>query len=46
MMDGEGSDPFREDVLAGLARDQKSIPSRWLYDARGSRLFDDITELD
>lgn len=46
MMDGEGSDPFREDVLVGLAREQKSVPSRWLYDARGSRLFDDITELD
>lgn len=46
MMDGSGIDPFLQDVLTGLARDQKSIPSRWLYDARGSRLFDDITELD
>ncbi|RIJ25981.1 L-histidine N(alpha)-methyltransferase [Henriciella barbarensis] len=45
-MDGAGIDPFLQDVLTGLARDQKSIPSRWLYDARGSRLFDDITELD
>jgi dimethylhistidine N-methyltransferase len=45
-MDGSGIDPFLQDVLTGLARDQKSIPSRWLYDARGSRLFDDITELD
>lgn len=45
-MDGEATDPFREDVLHGLSRKQKSIPSRWLYDARGSSLFDDITELD
>jgi len=46
MMDGSGIDPFLQDVLTGLARDQKTVPSRWLYDARGSRLFDDITELD
>ncbi|MCZ4298340.1 L-histidine N(alpha)-methyltransferase [Henriciella marina] len=45
-MDGSGIDPFLQDVLTGLARDQKTVPSRWLYDARGSRLFDDITELD
>lgn len=44
-MDGMPSDPFREDVLKGLSQSQKSIPSRWLYDAEGSRLFDEITEL-
>ncbi|WP_084398199.1 L-histidine N(alpha)-methyltransferase [Henriciella aquimarina] len=44
-MDGMMSDPFREDVLKGLSNPQKSLPSRWLYDARGSELFDDITEL-
>ncbi len=44
-MDGMHADPFREDVLAGLSRPQKAIPSRWLYDAKGSSLFDEITEL-
>lgn len=44
-MDGLTRDPFREDVLKGLALPQKAIPSRWLYDERGSQLFDEITEL-
>jgi dimethylhistidine N-methyltransferase len=37
---------FRADVLFGLAQQQKSLPSRWLYDQRGSELFEDITRLD
>jgi dimethylhistidine N-methyltransferase len=37
---------FRADVLAGLAQRQKSLPSRWLYDQRGSELFEEITCLD
>jgi dimethylhistidine N-methyltransferase len=37
---------FRADVLAGLSQRQKSLPSRWLYDQRGSELFEDITRLD
>lgn len=37
---------FASDVLEGLSQPQKSIPSRWLYDAEGSGLFEDITELD
>jgi dimethylhistidine N-methyltransferase len=37
---------FRADVLAGLAQRQKSLPSRWLYDQRGSELFEEITGLD
>ncbi|WP_156807779.1 L-histidine N(alpha)-methyltransferase [Henriciella marina] len=45
MMDGEGSDPFRNDVISGLSRKPKSLPSRWLYDEKGSALFDEITEL-
>lgn len=39
-------DTFREDVLAGLARDRKAIPAKHLYDARGSELFERICELD
>jgi uncharacterized SAM-dependent methyltransferase len=37
---------FRDDVLAGLARSPKSIPAKHIYDARGSELFEQITELD
>jgi L-histidine Nalpha-methyltransferase len=36
---------FRADLLRGLALPQKSIPSRYFYDAVGSQLFDQITEL-
>lgn len=36
---------FREDVLAGLAQLQKTIPARWFYDHTGSELFDKITRL-
>ena len=37
---------FRDDVLRGLAEPIPSIPARWLYDRRGSELFDEITRLD
>ena len=33
------------DCHAGLSLPQKTIPCRWLYDARGSRLFEIITTL-
>lgn len=36
---------FREAALAGLMRQQKSIPCRFLYDERGSALFDAICTL-
>ena len=36
---------FRADVRAGLSQAQKAIPARWLYDATGSALFEDITAL-
>lgn len=40
------ADPqFRADVLRGLAGAPKAIPARWLYDSRGSELFDAITRL-
>lgn len=35
---------FRADVLAGLAQEQKSVPSKYLYDAIGAGLFERITE--
>jgi dimethylhistidine N-methyltransferase len=40
------AEAFRADVLNGLARPQKTLPSRWLYDERGSALFERITDLD
>jgi L-histidine Nalpha-methyltransferase len=39
-------DEFLSDVLSGLARAQKEIPCKWLYDARGSALFERICQLD
>ena len=36
---------FRADVLAGLEGPIRAIPSRWLYDRRGSELFEQITRL-
>ena len=36
---------FALDILVGLSEPRKSIPSRYLYDAEGSRLFNEITSL-
>ena len=35
-----------DDVVAGLSQRQKTLPSKYFYDVRGSKLFDDICELD
>jgi dimethylhistidine N-methyltransferase len=40
------ADPaFLADVLAGLSAQRKVVPARWLYDRRGSELFEAITVL-
>ncbi|TFI60036.1 L-histidine N(alpha)-methyltransferase [Sphingomonas parva] len=40
------ADPaFRDDVIAGLSAPIPAIPARWLYDRRGSELFEAITTL-
>jgi L-histidine Nalpha-methyltransferase len=40
------ADPaFRADVLAGLSAPIPAVPARWLYDRRGSELFEEITRL-
>jgi L-histidine N-alpha-methyltransferase len=39
------ADTLRADVLAGLLASPKTLPPRWFYDARGSELFERITEL-
>src|SRR5215475_12916641 len=36
---------FRRAVLAGLSKRPRAIPAKFLYDARGSALFDAICEL-
>lgn len=36
---------FRRAALAGLSRRPRAIPAKFLYDARGSALFDQICEL-
>lgn len=36
---------FRYDVLKGLSLRPRAIPARWLYDRRGSELFEAITTL-
>jgi uncharacterized SAM-dependent methyltransferase len=36
---------FRDDVIHGLSRARKTLPSRWLYDERGCLLFEEITTL-
>ncbi|MBU1384567.1 MAG: ergothioneine biosynthesis protein EgtB [Alphaproteobacteria bacterium] len=42
--DGETA-RFRRDLLAGLGRSPKTASPKWLYDAEGSRLFEEITRL-
>ncbi|MEU9382585.1 L-histidine N(alpha)-methyltransferase [Streptomyces sp. NPDC048279] len=36
---------LRADVLNGLTATPKTLPPKWFYDARGSELFERITEL-
>ena len=36
---------LRRDVTAGLTASPKTLPPKWFYDERGSRLFEEITRL-
>ncbi|MER5218167.1 L-histidine N(alpha)-methyltransferase [Streptomyces sp. NPDC002838] len=36
---------LRADVLQGLTHNPKTLPPKWFYDAHGSELFEQITEL-
>ena len=47
MEEGEvpSSDDFLRDALAGLCAPAKTLPTKYLYDAEGSRLFEEICEL-
>ena len=37
---------FLSEVVAGLSRPQKTLPCKFLYDEEGSRLFNEICELE
>ncbi len=39
-------DSFAEEVIQGLTQQPKMLPSKFLYDGRGSQLFDQICELE
>lgn len=40
------ADTFREDADAGLHSIPRTLPAKYLYDARGSELYEQITELE
>ena len=42
---GSGAGALEEDLLAGFFDDPPTVPPRWFYDEKGSRLFDAITRL-
>lgn len=42
---GGSDEALRADALAGLTARPKSMPPKWFYDERGSRLFERITAL-
>lgn len=44
-LDGEYQHRFAKDARDGLLASQKHIPCKYFYDARGSRLFEDICRL-
>ena len=45
-LDDDTRRAFHRDVIDGLSRPVKTLPCKWLYDVRGSELFEEITQLD
>ena len=45
LTDDDLTTALRTDARTGLTADPKSLPPKWFYDARGSELFERITEL-
>jgi dimethylhistidine N-methyltransferase len=41
-----GSDSFINDVIWGLSDPQKHLPSKYFYDEKGSRIFQEIMQMD
>jgi len=42
----QSTNQFAHDILKGLSAPEKSISSRYFYDEKGSRIFEEIMELD
>ncbi len=40
------NDEFLRDIHAGLSKDKKALAPKWLYDAKGSELFEAITRTE
>lgn len=45
LTESDADTALRSDVTRGLAASPKELPPKWFYDARGSELFERITEL-
>jgi L-histidine Nalpha-methyltransferase len=45
LTDADADVALRADALAGLTARPKNLPPKWFYDARGSALFEQITQL-
>lgn len=45
LTDADADVALRADALAGLTARPKNLPPKWFYDARGSVLFEQITQL-
>ncbi|WP_103381570.1 L-histidine N(alpha)-methyltransferase [Pseudonocardia dioxanivorans] len=45
LTDADAAAALRADVARGLTSEPKVLPPKWFYDARGSELFERITEL-
>jgi L-histidine N-alpha-methyltransferase len=45
LSDDHAAKALRHDVRAGLSASPKWLPPKWFYDARGSELFEEITQL-
>jgi L-histidine N-alpha-methyltransferase len=45
LTDDDADTALRADARAGLTATPKHLPPKWFYDARGSELFEQITEL-
>jgi dimethylhistidine N-methyltransferase len=41
----DATQTFADDVMAGLTAEPKRLPPKYFYDQRGSRLFEEITQL-
>lgn len=45
LSDNDATEALHRDVRAGLGAEPKWLSPKWLYDARGSELFEEITKL-